>query len=94
MGTRSVLQYEATVICFTDICPCSVIQEIEEEDRLWQSKARQRQQKQMSKTPDPKQEKNDSASGVSPGSKVTQPLSGHTQETTTATTRKVPRAFY
>ncbi|KAI4190332.1 MAG: hypothetical protein L6R41_000858 [Letrouitia leprolyta] len=71
-----------------------VIQEIEEEDRLWQSKARQRQQKQMSKTPDPKQEKNDSASGVSPGSKVTQPLSGHTQETTTATTRKVPRAFY
>lgn len=71
-----------------------VIQEIEEEDRLWQSKARRRQQKEMSKTAEPKQEKNESVSEASPASKVTQPLFESNQEASSATTRHVPRAFY
>ncbi|KAL8721078.1 MAG: hypothetical protein Q9225_002150 [Loekoesia sp. 1 TL-2023] len=71
-----------------------VIQEIEEEDRLWQNKARRRQQKEVSKRAESKEEKNVSDSEALPAGKADQPLSTHDEKATPITIRKVTPNFY
>ncbi|KAI4167833.1 MAG: hypothetical protein LQ343_006905 [Gyalolechia ehrenbergii] len=77
-----------------DLCHCSAIQDIVKQDRLWQSRARQRSQKETSKPTEPKEQKSEPDSELLPASKTTPSLFEHNKEATPVTTRKVPRAFY
>lgn len=72
----------------------TVIQEIEEEDRLWQNKARRRQEKEISKRAESREEENVSDSESLPAGKADKPLSTHDEKATPTTIRRVTRAFY
>ncbi|KAI4158906.1 MAG: hypothetical protein L6R39_000465 [Caloplaca ligustica] len=71
-----------------------VIQEIEQEDRLWQAKARRREQKKAWEGAENEEEKKRSDSTSVPGRDTTKTSTTAIDDATLSSNRKAPRGFY
>ena len=94
MGARSVIWHGSTSTGTLSTLIAIVIEEIAEEDRLWQAKARRRQQKEISKKAKSNEEGKPVENEALPASEATSSPSTPDSEVTRTTTRKVPGAFY